>query len=345
MDDEGRLVEDWGTIEIKLAGEGLTPADPPQVRPVKLDGVVPAAQALSRHGTLALTLTAYRAPIFPAGVDVLTVRIEQTADRQQQCHLALSLPDNVRIGATSVAHGGRMVVALPPNARFAQAMRDWGWADDAVPLPGWAKPVGSCDPAFANIRAGLGGVPIHYRFPVTPGSTTAVVLGFCESHWTDSGQRPVVCQVEGNPEQELDPLARWGRHKPGAVQFAGRDQNSDGWLDVAVLPCPGAPDRNPILNVIWLFPAGQNLDLNEVVTGKLNASALRHVDVGGAGDQSLYAGGKVEYALSLQGKGVEELNFLVACPGGEAPLPSRSTWTAARLRAAAVEVWRDWPEK
>ena len=42
----------------------------------------------------------------------------------------------------------------------------------------------------------------------------------------------------------------------GVLLFAAKDANGDGQLDVAVLPKIGAPDTNPILNVLWLFPAG-----------------------------------------------------------------------------------------
>ena len=43
----------------------------------------------------------------------------------------------------------------------------------------------------------MGGVPILYHFKVEPKAEVNVVLGFCESHWAQSGQRPVICQVEG----------------------------------------------------------------------------------------------------------------------------------------------------
>ena len=156
--------------------------------------------------------------------------------------------------------------------------------------PGGPTPAVECDPAFRNIRAGIGGVPILYRFKVDPKAKANVVLGFCESHWAQAGQRPVICQVEGAPPQEVDPVARWGQHQPGALLFAASDANGDGMLEVAVLPKPGAADQNPILNAIWLFPAETLPNLDQVIAGKLNAVASRYVQVGGANDQSLAAG-------------------------------------------------------
>jgi hypothetical protein len=234
------------------------------------------------------------------------------------------------------------VLGLPAGTKVSQTMRDWGWADDAAALPGWAKPAVDCDPAFQNIRAGMGGVPILYHFKVDPKAKAKVVLGFCESHWAQAGQRPVICQVEGAPQQEVDPVARWGQHRPGAILFAASDANGDGTVDVSVLPKPGAPDENPILNAIWLFPADASPNLEQVVAGKLNTAASRYVAVGSSSDQSLYAGGRVEYALRLPANATQELTFLVACPGGSAPLPDQTIWTPEKLRQAAAAVWRDW---
>ncbi len=342
MDDQGRLVEDWGSITVNVAGAGLPSTAAATLQSIKLDGLIPAAQAQAQYGTIALTLTAFRAPVWPAGLDVLTVRLAETAGRETPVQLSLALPETVRLGLKTVTVGGRVVLGLPVGTRVFQAMRDWGWADDAAALPGWAKPAVECDPAFQNIRAGLGGVPIQYHFKVDPKANVKVVLGFCESHWAQAGQRQVICQVEGTPPQEVDPVARWGQHRPGAILFAASDANSDGRLDVAVLPQPGAPDQNPILNAIWLFPADASPNLEQVIAGKLNATALRCVAVGGSNDQSLYAGGRVEYALKLSANATQELTFLVACPGGSVPLPDQTAWTPEKLRHSAAAVWREW---
>lgn len=340
MDDQGRLVEDWGPVELALAG--AQPDAPPRVTSVQLDGVIPAAQSRAQWGAVALTLTAFRGPTWPAGVDVLVAELEETRGAPVAAQLAVRLPDNVRVGARTAALGARTVVALPAGVRASQSTREWGWSDDAVALPKWARPGVECDPAFQNVRAGMGGVPIQYLFKVEPRSSANVVLGFCESHWAQAGQRPVVAQVEGAPPQEIDPVAGWGQHRPGALLFPARDANGDGTLEIAVLPKLGAPDQNPILNAIWLFPPGGSVNLDQVIAGRLNGVAVRRVDVGGDSDQCWFAGGAVDYAVSLPAKGTATLTFLVACPGGSAPLPDKSTWTPESLRQAAREVWRDW---
>jgi hypothetical protein len=61
MDDQGRLVEDWGALSVTVSGAGLPATAPVTVQGIKLDGRVPAAQATSQQGTVALTLTTFRA--------------------------------------------------------------------------------------------------------------------------------------------------------------------------------------------------------------------------------------------------------------------------------------------
>jgi len=312
MDSEGRLVEDWGTVGVTLRGDGLVDASP-RVEAVKLDGIVPAAQASSDRGAVRLNCTAFRAPIHPSGLDVLVVRVEEARGSPAEVTVALELPRGAKVGLRSVRVGSRQVLTLPEEIVPEDGLREWGWCDEGQSLKGWAKPDVPCDPAFHNIRAGMGGVPLVYRFSVKPKSAANVVLGFCESHWAEPGQRPLTCRVEGAAEQTVDPLSKWGRHRPGALLFSARDENGDGKLDVSVRGAAGAKDRNPILNVIWLFPGGEAPDLAKVVAGQLNGSADLYVDVGGDSDQSLFPAGKAEYRASLPAGGAKEWVFLAAC--------------------------------
>ena len=342
MEADGSIVEDWGRFRPQVTGPGLAKNGSVSVEATKLDGVIPAAVAKQRMGALQVTTTAFRSPTFPAGTDVVTVQLTNTGSTDLPVRLTVPLPDGARLGKRTVMWGGRVIVALPLPASEAMQMREWGSDDDSTPMPGWGRPDVECDPAFRNIRAGLNGVPIIYKFSVPPGSSHDVVLGFCESHWEVAGQRPFVCAVEGSAPMTLDPLARWGRHKPGALLFRAKDANNDGRLVVSVLPGRGAPDPNPILNVIWIFPADTNPNLDQVVLGRMNALATRYVDVGGPGDQSLYHAEKVEYALTVPAGRSEELVFLLGAVGGSAPMPGKSAWTYETLRRAARDVNRDW---
>ena len=66
VDAAGRLIEDWATVGVKLSGEGVADG-PPVVEAVKLDGVIPAARAVSNRGAVRVTATAYRAPAYNTG--------------------------------------------------------------------------------------------------------------------------------------------------------------------------------------------------------------------------------------------------------------------------------------
>jgi hypothetical protein len=342
MDGAGRLLEDWGPFGVRLTGEGIKDGTV-SVESVRLRDVIPAARCTVERGAVRAVCTAYRAPIFPGGADVFTVRLEEAKGQPAKLTLAIDLPENSQIGMRTVKLGGRTVLSLPREAARNTEMREWGYCDEASPLPGWGKPSVPCDPAFRNIRAGMGGVPIAYRFNVKPKSRVQVVLGLCESHWAESGQRPLVCRVEGAPQQTVDPVGKWGQHKPGALLFAARDENGDGAIDISVRSAAGAADRNPILNAVWVFPPGESPDLARVVAGELSAGAIRYVDVGGPGDQSLFPPGKVEFNLELAAGGTQELVFLAACKGGDAPTPEAGVWTPDTLLNAAHDVWRDWP--
>ncbi|MCL4195708.1 MAG: hypothetical protein KJZ87_28485, partial [Thermoguttaceae bacterium] len=180
MDVEGRLVADWGKLGIRVSGEGIVEGAV-KVEAVKLDDMIPAARATAARGAVNLVCTAYRAPVFPSGVDVFTVRVEEAKGEPANVTLALEMPEKAERGMRTVKLGNRSVLALPADAMADRALREWGHCDEATSLPGWAKPAVPCDAAFKNIRAGMGGVPIVYRFTVPAKSTANVVLGLFES--------------------------------------------------------------------------------------------------------------------------------------------------------------------
>lgn len=342
VDRSGRLLEDWGRFEILVDG---APLAGPTVSATRLDGVVPAAKVESTGERLAVSMVAFRAPAHPAGLDVVTVTLTNRASSPVTTTISLRMPDNAIAGSQSTNLAGRTIITLPePVQQDASSLREWGYADEGSSLPGWGSTQVPCDPAFRNIRAGMGGVPLVYNFPIERRGAATVVLGLMESYWTEAGHRPLVCRVEGAPPQEVDPIQRWGKDKPGGLQFAARDVNGDGRLDIVVSPGSGATDRNPILNAIWIFAPDAAPAISTVITGRANGLASRYVDCGGTNDQSIYPPGKVEYSVALAGNSSRELTFLVACPGATAPQPNKSAWTLRALRKAARDVWTNWKE-
>jgi hypothetical protein len=336
---DGAIEEPWGTVRLAL----LEPAGMALAGQLFEKQPVPMAVTTKRSGDIVLEETAYRAPTWPGGVDVLSALVRNTGNAPGKAVIEVQLPEDVGIGERIGSAKGRPVLALPLDVAPVRDERAWGNTGGSSALPGWGKPKVDCDPAFRNIRAGMGGVPITYKFHVEAGGRREVVLGLCESHWTMAGQRPVMLRVEGTTECEIDPVGEWGQHVPGCIAFDAVDANKDGRIEVRVDPHPGAQDKNTILNAIWVFQAGSAVKGSDVIAGKLNESAEHYVDVGGERDQSFYKGGNLRYVLELSSGESRQLLFLLGSPGGGAvPDPAKMAWTAASLRKAAEDVWRDW---
>lgn len=339
VDANGAITEPWGTLMLAVT-------EPPGMTVVEQlveEQPVPMALTIKEAGNIKLEEWAYRAPIWPGGVDVLSATVTNTGDAPVKALLEVQMPESVGVGERVASAGGRPVLALPLGIEPVRKEREWGTTGGSSALPGWAKPDIDCDAAFKNIRAGMGGVPITYKFRVEAGERRKVALGLCESHWSLAGHRPVVLRVEGAPEREIDPLAEWGQHGPGCVVFDALDADKDGRLEITVDPHPAARDKNTILNVIWVFGADLSINESDVLAGKLNAQAEHYVDVGGERDQSLYESGNLRYLLECQPSESRKLLFLLGSPGGGAvPDPATMAWTDASLRKAAEDVWRDW---
>ena len=340
--EDGKLIEPWGTV-------GLRIIEPKQAKVAEHrveEAPMPVAVTCTKSGPIALTQSAYRAPVWPSGVDVLEAELVNTGSESAQVALELAVPETMQIGETTGSVRGQPSLLLPDNLEAIREAREWGYVDGVSALPGWAKPSVPCDLAYKNISAGMGGVPIRYRFRVEPGSKRTVMLGFCESHHPSAGMRPLLIQVEGVEDRSIDPIAAWGQHVPGVLRFDAVDADANGRLEVTVAPHPQARDRNPILNVLWVFDPKVRIDEANVITGGLNEQAEHYVDVGGTNDQSLYKPGNLRFGLSLQPAERREFLFVLRSPGCRyLPDMSQGLWDRASLRKAAADVWRDrWDE-
>lgn len=335
VDANGAIHEDWGAFELRMEGASIA-------RQTYACDPMPTLVTEATAGDVSLTQTVYRAPIWPAGVDVLTARIEKAGAGASAVRLDVVLPDDAGGGECLCVVHGRPVVALPLDIEAKREMKAWGCTGGASAMPGWARPNTKCDPAFSNIGAGMGGVPIEYRFAVTPGEGRTVVLGLCESYWGQAGRRPLEIRVEGAPKAQIDPVAVWGQHTPGCLEYDARDENGDGCLSVAVHPHPNASDKNTILNVLWIFAPDAALDLEAVKAGAKSADAEYYVDVGGENDQTLYKDGPFSYEVEAVDGEPLELTFLLAACGGAVSKPGTGSWTPGAMYKAAADVWRDW---
>ena len=66
---DGTLTEDWGWIRLRLTGQPGIEA-PMSVSPEFIDGIMPAARLTATTQDVALEGLVYRAPVWPAGLDV-----------------------------------------------------------------------------------------------------------------------------------------------------------------------------------------------------------------------------------------------------------------------------------
>ena len=336
--DDGSVIEPWGVVRLQI----VDPEGGQVTNHRAEQAPMPMAVTCVKAGPVTLTQSAYRSPIWPSGVDVLEALLSNTAEAPAKVQLEVVIPKEMELGESIGSIEGRPSLALPADLQAVREEREWGCVGGVTALPGWAKPKTECDLAFSNISAGMGGVPITYRFAVEPGAKRTVVLGFCESHHPNAGLRPVVALVEGTDKQSIDPVDAWGRHVPGVVRFDATDADRDGRLQVTVAPHPRASDRNTILNVLWVFAPSLPIDQDALIAGRLNARAERYVDVGGTNDQGLYKPGNLKYVFQLQPKEQCGFFFLIASPGCQAvPNPSLGLWDKASLRKAAADVWRD----
>jgi hypothetical protein len=145
---------------------------------------------------------------------------------------------------------------------------------------GWASPPTGSDPAFSDVAIGTGH-PVHYRFKAKKADRYTVVFGLCEGYYGSPGQRILVLEVEGKPLRTVDLVAEKGRNAPALFSFPARDENGDGWVDVSVAAATNSPDKNTILNTLWVLPGDAKPDPQALLAGRSTWPALAHVACGG----------------------------------------------------------------
>ena len=173
--------------------------------------------------------------------------------------------------------------AVAPPGKAPRAAKPTAFAIERVGTTtvqaGWANPPKSADPAFRNVAIGWV-APVQYRFKADKGTRYTVVFGLCEGHHGEPGQRVLQLQIEGKARQTVDPVGEKGKNVPVLYPLAAQDENGDGWIDLAVAAAEQSPDRNTILNVLWVFREGGTPPLEELLTGQSSKPALAHLDCG-----------------------------------------------------------------
>ena len=122
LDAECCLIEDWGAVRVRLSGDRIVDGTA-RLQLVQSDEGIPVARATADRGGVRLTTSVYRAPIFPAGVDVLEVQIDEIQGQACELTLVLELPPGTAAGSRSVSLGGRTVLVLPEEVVNDQPLR------------------------------------------------------------------------------------------------------------------------------------------------------------------------------------------------------------------------------
>jgi hypothetical protein len=144
---------------------------------------------------------------------------------------------------------------------------------------GWATPPAGTDPAFGNVAIGWGHA-VQYRFKARKAQRYTVVFGLCEGYHDKPGQRILTLQIEGKSLRTVDLAAEKGRNQPEVYAFPASDENGDGWIDLAVATAENSPDKNAILNTLWVFSGEVAPSKPELLAGGSAQSPLAHVDCG-----------------------------------------------------------------
>jgi hypothetical protein len=151
--------------------------------------------------------------------------------------------------------------------------------DSQVTQTGWAAPPAGSDPAFSNVAIGSGHA-IQYRFKAGKAARYTVTFGLCEGYHAKPGQRILTLQIESKSLRTVDLVAEKGRNQPEVFSFPARDENGDGWIDVAVTAAQNSPDKNTILNTLWVFPGSDLPPKEELLAGRSVQPPLAHIDCG-----------------------------------------------------------------
>ena len=136
----------------------------------------------------------------------------------------------------------------------------------------WAKPAAEITEKLAAVAVSSP-KPIHYQIRVPAGESAIVAAAFCEGWHDEPGRRILDVSAEGAEPRQVDPVAEWGKNMAGLLAFKARDVNGDGLIDLTVAAAAKASDKNAILNGFWVFPAGEKLDDDAVLSGESDSRA------------------------------------------------------------------------
>jgi hypothetical protein len=110
------------------------------------------------------------------------------------------------------------------------------------------------------------GGPLVCRFQGQPNTRYQVFAGLIEDYWNHAGQRVVDIEVAGKVLATIDTF-NGAKGKPHGYLFPAA-ADGEGELSVRICPHPGAPDQNPAVCGLLLFPADARVDVADVIANR-----------------------------------------------------------------------------
>jgi hypothetical protein len=205
----------------------------------------------------------------------------------------------------------------------------------------WASPTMPAEPAFRHAATNRKEI-VHYRFQAEKGQIYTVVCGFCEGANNKPGDRVLDIEIEAKNRRQLDLAKEFGRNVPVLIPFEARDEDGDGFVDLAIAPDNDCRDPNSLLNVLWVFKGQPSLNLDELRQGRSSIKPLAHVSCGDNPDRQLLSPSINVILVHLRNKGNAAVNtapeFVMESPDEITPGSHEvfsGGWTARATEAYA----------
>ena len=261
---------------------------------------LPAIWGGWRHEDLLYKVSAMTVPDAKNGnFDLYKLEVQNPTDKAAVSKLAAVLegPPDMRLegGVVRGLGDAPFLIADPPSEQLLK-LRDWGLCDKRAKAYATGPGPGATEPAVANYRVGLDGVPVVYRFKAQPGRKYVVGLvstphigGYYLEHPKKAGDLIYEYRVEGCAPQTLDYLDYiHKKSQPLCVHFdEAADKDGDGYIEVRSGVAANSKIRQTRLSVIYVFPEGTKIDDPAAVySGSMNGQCVRHINVGTTPEQS-----------------------------------------------------------
>ncbi|MHB1457486.1 MAG: hypothetical protein ACYC0V_11295 [Armatimonadota bacterium] len=156
------------------------------------------------------------------------------------------------------------MILTPTDADAQTEQAERGWMTKYGQLQTFALPEG-INPIFGQWSAQYGGT-LECEFRGKPDTEYQVLIALREMYWHQAGKRIMDIDVSGKTTATVDSF-NGSNGNPHAVIYRGKT-NSSGILRIVIKANSSAPDQNPAVCGLLLFPGDANLNINDIIHNK-----------------------------------------------------------------------------